>query len=243
MPQLLHRRHPVPLYAQVKQLLRLRITAEDPPSDGPLPSERELARELGVSRMTIRQALRELTDEGAVFTAPGRGTFRASPRLPRPLGALTGFTQDMVQRGLTPSSRLLAAEQITDPHIAERLDTAPDAPLARIRRLRLADGEPMALEVTHLPLDLCPGLLSIDLEQRSLYEVLQSVFQLRLKTAEESIESRAAEPGTAALLRVEANTAVLYLERRTQLEGGRIIEFARSWYRGDRYHFRIRLST
>ncbi|MDA8203110.1 MAG: GntR family transcriptional regulator [Chloroflexi bacterium] len=242
MPQL-HRRGPIPLYAQVKQLLRLRITADEKLSDGPLPSERELARELGVSRMTIRQALRELSDEGAVFTAPGRGTFRASPKPPRPLGVLTGFTQDMLQRGLTPSSRVLAMEQIADPHIAERLDLAPDVPLARIQRLRLADGEPMALEVTHLPFDLCPGLLSIDLEQRSLYEVLQSVFQLRLKGAEQSIESRGAEPGTAALLRVEPGAAVLYLERTTQMEDGRFVEFARSWYRGDRYHFRISLST
>ncbi len=241
MPQL-HRRGPIPLYAQVKQVLRLRITGDGDHSDGALPSERELARELGVSRITVRQALRELTDEGAVFTAPGRGTFRASPGTPRSLGVLTGFTQDMVQRGLSPSSRVLAADEVSDPHVADRLGLAAAAPIARIRRLRLADDEPMAVEVTHVPLELCPGLLSIDLAQRSLYEVLQSVYQLRPRHADQSIESRAAEPGTAALLHIEPGAALLYLERITRLEDGRSIEFARSWYRGDRYHFRVRLS-
>ena len=243
MPPLLHRRSPIPLYTQVKELLRSRMAGGDGGDAHALPSERELAKELGVSRMTVRQALRELTDEGAVFTAPGRGTFRVIGKLTQPLGRLTSFTQDMVQRGMAPSSRLLAADETIDAHLAEVLQIPETSPIARIRRLRLADGEPMALETTHLPLDLCPGILGLDLENRSLYEVLQTVYKLRLRSAEQSIESRLAEPGTAALLHVEAGSPLLYNERRTQLDDGRTVEFARSWYRGDRYQFRIRLST
>jgi len=242
VPQLLHRRSPIPLYTQVKELLRSRIAGSDGADEHQLPSERELAKELGVSRMTVRQALRELIDEGAVFTAPGRGTFRVSGKLTQPLGRLTGFTQDMVQRGMVPSSRLLAADETIDPHLADALEIPETGAIARIRRLRLADGEPMALETTHLPLDLCPGILGLDLETRSLYEILRTVYKLRLRGAEQSIESRLAEPGTAALLHIEPGAPVLYNERRTQLDDGRIIEFARSWYRGDRYQFRIRLS-
>ena len=241
MPHQLHRKGPIPLYTQVKELLRSRIVG-DSQDEHQLPSERDLAKELGISRMTVRQALRELIDEGTVFTAPGRGTFRVSGKLSQPLGQLTSFTQDMVQRGMVPSSRLLAADQMTDPHLADELGITPSAPIARIRRLRLADGEPMALETTHLPLELCPGILSLDLEHRSLYEILQTVYQLRIKTADESIEGRLAEHGTAALLHIEANSPVLYNTRRTQLEDGRIVEFVRRWYRADRYQFRIRLS-
>lgn len=242
MPQLLHRKSPIPLYTQVKELLRSRLAGGDGTDEHQLPSERDLAKELGVSRMTVRQALRELIDEGSVFTAPGRGTFRVSGKLSQPLGQLTSFSQDMIQRSSVPSSRLLAADQTTDAHLAEVLCIAEAAPIARVRRLRLADGEPMALETSHLPLDLCPGILSLDLEHLSIYETLQSVYQLRLKSAEQSIESRLAEHGTAALLHIETNSPVLYNERRTQLDDGRIVEFVRSWYRGDRYQFRIRLS-
>ncbi len=246
MHQLLHRKSPIPLYTQVKELLRSRIAGSDG-ADGSdehqLPSERELARELGVSRMTVRQALRELTDEGAVFTAPGRGTFRVTGKLTQPLGRLTSFSQDMLQRGMNPSARLLAADEVTDAHIAEALAIHAGSPIARIRRLRLADGEPMALETCHLPLDLCPGILSLDLEHRSLYEILQTVYQLHLRSAEQSIESRLAEHGTAALLHIEPNSPILYNERRTQLDDGRVVEYVRSWYRADRYQFRIRLSV
>ncbi len=242
MPPLLHRKSPIPLYTQVKELLRSRLAGGDGGDEHQLPSERELAKELGVSRMTVRQALRELIDEGSVFTAPGRGTFRVTGKLSQPLGQLTSFSQDMIQRNLVPSSRLLAADQTVDAHLAAALGIAETAQIARIRRLRLADGEPMALETSHLPLDLCPGILSLDLEHRSLYEILQSVYQLRLKSAEQSIESRLAEHGTAALLHIDANSPVLYNERRTQLDDGRVVEYVRSWYRGDRYQFRIRLS-
>ncbi len=241
-PSLL-RRSPVPLYAQVKELLRSRIGSASRDSERRLPSERELARQLGVSRMTVRQALRDLADEGTVFTAPGRGTFLATNKMAQPLGALTSFTQDMLRRGLAPSSTTLAAEQIVDPHVAEVLGIAPESPIARIRRLRLADGEPMAIETTHLPLVLCPGILALDLEHGSLYETLSGRYQLRLRTAEQSIEARIADHAIAQVLRLEPHSAVLFIERRTQLEDGRTIEFVRSYYRGDRYQFRVRLAV
>ena len=242
MQDLLSRKSPVPLYAKVRESLRERITESGDVPHFRLPSERELARELGVSRMTVRQAVRDLVDEGEIFTAPGRGTFRAVAKLKQPLGALTSFTQDMLQRGMTPTSRVLEAVPTTDPVVAERLGLGAAARIGRIRRLRLADGEPMAIETTHVPLDLCPGVLRMDLEHRSLHEILRSVFRLRLRSAEQSIESRNADYGTAEVLAIQPGAPVLYIERHTELDDGRIVEFVRSYYRGDRYKFRIRFS-
>jgi GntR family transcriptional regulator len=127
--------------------------------------------------------------------------------------------------------------------VAARLRLDPDEPIARIRRLRLANGEPMALETAHLPLSMCPGLLSIDLEDRSLYEVLQSVFRLRLGSAVQTISAESATPATAEMLELKPGEAILVMERVTLLEDGRPVELVRSWYRGDRYHFAVRLGA
>ena len=227
------RRSPVPLYSQVKELLRERIARLRGEEHEQLPSERELARDLNISRMTVRQAVRELIAEGAIYTAPGRGTFLATGEVTQQLVGLTSFSQEMTKRGLVPASRLLEAEGMTDHEIAARLRLQPDEPIARIRRLRLANGEPMAIETTHLPLTLCPGLLSMDLERGSLYELLQRVFRLRFGVATQTI--------TALMLGLAEGEPVLVMERISELENGRPFEYVRSWYRADRYHFAVRL--
>ena len=237
------RRSPVPLYSQVKEVLRERIALQRDEEHDQLPSEREIARELGVSRMTVRQAVRELIAEGAIYTAPGRGTFLAAGEVTQQLVGLTSFSQEMTKRGLIPSSRVIGCGSVVDREVADRLRLAPDEQLARIERLRLADGEPMALETSYVPLSLCPGLLSIDLENRSLYEVLQSVFRLRFGSATQTIAAEVAPPGTASTLGLAPGDAMLVMERTTLLDDGRPVEFVRSWYRGDRYHFAVRLGA
>jgi GntR family transcriptional regulator len=237
------RKSPVPLYAQVKELLRERIALQRDEEHDQLPSERELARDLGVSRMTVRQAVRDLIAEGAIYTAPGRGTFLADGEVTQQLIGLTSFSQEMTKRGLVPSSRVLESGAVKDREVAARLRLDPDEPIARIRRLRLANGEPMALETAHLPLSMCPGVLSIDLEDRSLYEVLQSVFRLRLGSAVQTISAESATPGTAEMLELKPGEAILVMERVTLLDDGRPVELVRSWYRGDRYHFAVRLGA
>jgi GntR family transcriptional regulator len=235
------RRGPVPLYSQVKEVLRERIGRLRGGEHEQLPSERELARDLRISRMTVRQAVRDLIAEGAIYTAPGRGTFLASGEVTQQLVGLTSFSQEMTKRGLVPSSRLLEAQSITDDEIAARLRLQPDEAIARIRRLRLADGEPMAIETTHLPLSLCPGLLSMDLERGSLYELLQRVFRLRFGAATQTITAESARPATARMLGLEEGDPVLLMERSSELDNGRPFEYVRSWYRADRYHFAVRL--
>jgi GntR family transcriptional regulator len=235
------RRGPVPLYSQVKEVLRERIGRLRGGEQEQLPSERELARDLRISRMTVRQAVRDLIAEGAIYTAPGRGTFLASAEVTQQLVGLTSFSQEMTKRGLVPSSRLLEAQSITDDEIAARLRLQPDEAIARIRRLRLADGEPMAIETTHLPLSLCPGLLSMDLERGSLYELLQRVFRLRFGAATQTITAESARPATARILGLEEGDPVLLMERSSELDNGRPFEYVRSWYRADRYHFAVRL--
>ena len=237
------RKSPVPLYAQVKELLRERIALQRDRDHLQIPSERELSNELGVSRMTVRQAVRELISEGALFTAPGRGTFLAATEVTQELDGLTSFSQEMHRLGLVPSSRVLAADAVVDAGLAERLRIGATEPIARIRRLRLANAEPMAIETSHLPLGLCPGILGLDLDARSLYDVLKHVFKLRLGSASQRIAAQVADEATAVQLGIPLGAPVLYMERLTRLEDGRLIEFVTSWYRGDRYHFSVRLAA
>lgn len=243
MTNRLVRKSPVPLYSQVKDLLRERIARQRDEDHDQLPSERELARDLGVSRMTVRQATRELIAEGAIYTAPGRGTFLAPGEVTQQLIGLTSFSQEMTKRGLVPSSRVLEAGTITDSDVAARLQIAAEEPIVRIRRLRLADEEPMALETSHLPMSRFPGLLGIDFERRSLYEVLQSAFRVRFGSATQTIAAESATAAAATILGLRPGDAILVMERTTLLDDGRPIEFVRSWYRGDRYHFAVQLGT
>jgi GntR family transcriptional regulator len=243
MTNRLVRKSPVPLYSQVKDLLRERIARQRDEEHDQLPSERELARDLGVSRMTVRQATRELIAEGAIYTAPGRGTFLAPGEVTQQLVGLTSFSQEMTKRGLVPSSRILESGMITDREVAARLQIGADEPIVRIRRLRLADDEPMALESTHLPMNRFPGLLAIDLERQSLYEVLQSAFRIRFGTATQTIAAESASSAEATMLGLQPGDAILVMERTTLLADGKPIEFVRSWYRGDRYHFAVQLGT
>ncbi len=213
------RRGPVPLYSQVKELLRERIARLRGGEHEQLPSERELARDLNISRMTVRQAVRDLIAEGAIYTAPGRGTFLATGEVTQQLAGLTSFSQEMTKRGLVPSSRLLEAEAINDHEIAGRLRLQPDEPIARVRRLRLANDEPLG----------------------SLYELLQRVFHLRFGAATQTITAEAAKPATARMLGLTEGEPVLVMERSSELDDGRPFEYVRSWYRADRYHFAVRL--
>src|SRR5207248_8825645 len=119
------RRGPVPLYSQVKELLRERIARLRGGEHEQLPSERELARDLNISRMTVRQAVRDLIAEGAIYTAPGRGTFLATGEVTQQLAGLTSFSQEMTKRGLVPWSRLLEPGPINDTEMPDRLGPRP----------------------------------------------------------------------------------------------------------------------
>lgn len=201
----------------------------------PLPAERELARDLGVARMTLRKALDALVAESLVLRRHGSGTFVAPPKVAQRLTA-TSFSEDMRSRGMRPGSRTLSAT--TRPAgmaVAACLAIAPTAPILQVRRLRLADDSPMALEELHVPCDLVPGLGGADLVDQSFYELLVGRYGMTLSGGTQTVEPMLTTAADAAVLDIEAGSPSFLFERTTRVASGRVIEFVRSVYRGDRY--------
>ena len=201
-----------------------------------------LAAEFETSRTTVRQAMLELVVEGRLERVQGRGTFVARPKVAQRL-ELTSYTEDMRAQGLEPTSRLLTLEVVpasTVEHaadVAERLAITPSARVVRLVRLRLVDGEPMAIERTYLSAARFPRLRQHLTRLGSLYATLDEVYGARLKEADETIETALASPEEAALLGVDTGLALLLLSRHSFDLDGRPVEWGRSVYRGDRFKF------
>ncbi len=224
-----------PKYWVLKQHLLAMLASM--PSGAPIRTERSLAADFDVSRTTVRQALTELTVEGRLVRVQGKGTFVAEPKVAQRL-QLSSYTEDMRAQGRQPSSRLLAiGEDRCDEELARLLGTRAGSKVLRLHRLRLADGEPMAIETTHLPLGRFRGLRRHVSAGGSLYEVLAERYGVRMAYAEETIETALATPAEADILGADVGLPMLLLSRHSFNSDGSPVEWVRSIYRGDRYKF------
>lgn len=238
----LQREAPDPLYLQIKDALISAIDAGQYAPHQRLPSERELSEQYHVSRMTVRQALLSLARDGFIYTRVGKGTFVADAKIDQQLRTLTGFSQDVTTRGSLPSSRVIEAGVIgAAPEVAAALRLTPQSEVIRLERLRLSDGLPLALEMTHLPFARFPGLLAHDFAKESLYGVLEAEYGVALTQAEQVLEAAVADAGELALLEMTPPAAVMRMQRLTVDNEGEPVEFVLSSYRGDRYKFRFAL--
>jgi GntR family transcriptional regulator len=201
----------------------------------PLPVERDLARDLGVARMTLRRALDGLVDEARLVRRRGAGTFVAGSKVTQRLAA-TSFSADMRARGLRPGSHTLEERRFpAGMMLASLLDVPPQTEILFVRRLRLADDEPMAVEELHVPATVAPGLRGADLEGTSFYELLDKRFGNPVVSGTQTVEPALASAQEAELLGVPSGAPVFLFERTSRVRGGRVAEFVRSVYRGDRY--------
>lgn len=228
-----------PLYSQVHAWLVGSIRRGVWVPGEPIPSERELSAKLGVSRATLRQAIEQLAQEGLLVRRQGRGTFVAEPKLEQPLDKLRGFSENMRELGVEPTSRLLEARlEPADAGVAAALEVETGTAVALIRRLRLADGVPLMVESCSLNYQHALGILELDLTG-SLYELLENRYGLKLVFGSETLEVRAAEPWAARALKLPAGGQVLYTERVTADPKGAKIEFTKRYARPDRCRFRV----
>lgn len=232
----------IPLYYQIQRALMEKIQSGDLAEGDSLASEEELSRYYQVSRMTARQALHGLKTSGYAFSEKGRGTFVTRPKLEKNIMHLQGFTEDMRQRGLKPSSKLLEQKVvIPEGELAQKLKLDPSDKALHLRRLRLADGIPMAVENTHVPLRQFPGLDRIDFAKHSLYHTLRERFGVRVGYADEQIEALPATREESELLNIAKKASVLSITRVIMTTQESPIEYTCSRYRGDRYRASIRV--
>lgn len=224
----------VPLYHQLQNVLKAEIDSARLRPDDRLPSEHEIAERFGVSKITVRQALQELSQLGYIRREQGRGTFVAKRKFDEGPRELTSFTEEMRRHNLVATSRVLTQyEAEADAPVADRLRLPDKSHVLILKRLRLAGEEPLSVQTAHIPAALVPGLQITD--GMSLYEVLQTKYHLYPMRARETYVAALADTDTAELLKIPTGSPIFAVERVTFMSNERPFEFVQSTVRGDRY--------
>ncbi|WP_158970194.1 GntR family transcriptional regulator [Chachezhania sediminis] len=209
-----------------------------------LPSERDMAKDRQISRMTARQALQHLTNRGFLEAQVGRGTFVRSGAIQQELTTLTGFSEAMARQGRDSSSIVVeAATRDADPATALALGLPQDGQVHRLTRIRLVDGAPVAIEISEIDARVTPGFFAgADFARQSTYDRLRTEYGIAPTTAEQTLEAAAAEGETAHRLNLPEGAPILRLTRLTRDAEGRAFEYVRSLYRGDAFNMKVHLT-
>jgi GntR family transcriptional regulator len=236
----------VPLYYQLENLLREKILSGAFVAKDRLPTESELIQQYGVSRITVRQALAALADEGLIERQQGRGTFVAERRTRRkPFEGtihLTGSLDELIDMALDTPIKVLDMTRVeADPHEAELLGLQTGEPVFRVKRLRLRDGKPFSLIVNYLPAEIGARFTNEELSSGSLLRLLEKKFGLHLESAKQQITADLADPYVAGLLDVRIGSPLLSIERTVYTDDGRPVEYVRVLYRSDLYNYTVLL--
>jgi GntR family transcriptional regulator len=232
----LSRESKLPLYQQLYDILRGELTRGQWKPGDMLPAESELMQRYGISRITVRQVLDMLVRDSLIYRQQGRGTFVAHPTIEQTQVRIVSFTEDMHQRGFRPGTEVLEAGLVpATADIAAKLAVEPGEVLAHLRRLRLADDEPMSIEDAYLVHRYFPGVLSGDYTTSPLRRTLEEKYGVRLVRAKQVLRAVMAPSTLARLLSVRQSAALLFIERVSFSAQGVPVEFLRIHYRGDRY--------
>ena len=235
-PETIDRFSKLPYYQQLYEILLGKIQRREWQPGDRIPPESALIESYQVSRNTVRQVLEKLVNDGLIYRQRGRGSFVAHPTLEQSMTRIVSFTEDMHQRGFAPGTRVLSADLIpADEEIAAQLDIQAGEQLVCLRRLRMADGEPMSIEESYLIHSYCPDILKHDYAQQPLREVLEAEYGIRIASAKQVIQAIQAPPDLAHLLEIPPAAALLLISRVSFSQGRIPVEYLRIHYRADRY--------
>jgi|SRR5579875_495656 GntR family transcriptional regulator len=239
----LERSNPLPLYYQLKEVLKQQIRAGHLAPHTAIPSEPELVAQYHVSRATVRQALTELVHEGLLYRQHGRGTFVCEPRVQQNISELTSFSDDLRRRGKRPGGLLLVSELTRgSQQVRDQLRLMDEEQVVRLERLRTADDVPVAYEVDYLPYPRAAGVYqrAKEVADGSLYALMHTE-GLHPYIAEQSFRGDKATAREAELLRIEPDAPGLRLSATSFDETGAPIEYTEAFYPGSRYEFQLTL--
>ena len=223
----------LPMKAPLSLVEKLNSLATSLVPDDPLPPERALAERFGVSRVTLRKALAELADAGVIYTIHGAGSYVSQPRVVKRLKLLS-FSEEIQNRGWSPSTKVISAERIDDG--SDENPNAANEPSFKIVRLRLGNSEPLSYETTVISESIAPGLLARDLT-KSLYAILREAYEIKFDYAEEEIRPIVLTTEIAKFLNLKAGDPAFEINRSAFTSRGLLIEQSNSIRRGDRWSF------
>lgn len=233
----------VPLHAQLEEALSQRIREGELRQGNRLPSEDELIARYSVSRTTVRTAIQSLIGKGLVQIRRGKGTFVTEPVITQELTALTGFVEDMHAVGKKPSAQLIDRRMVAASEtVARQLAVQRGASVARIQRVRLADGSPLSFDETYLPQELGVRVMADDLETQPIFDLLEQKYSTPLLEAEYRLAAVASHGTVARALGLVAGSPIFLIERTTYSDAHRPVDYERLYYRGDHIRFVTRLA-
>ncbi|MAL99211.1 GntR family transcriptional regulator [Hydrocarboniclastica marina] len=232
---------PEPLYVQIRSTLRQRILEGTYVPHQRLPSESELMAAFGVSRITIRQALRDLHNEGLIFSAQGKGSFVSKPKAVQNVQRLEGFGEAMAAQGHEAVARLLSIQERKPPKAAAAaFELQSGDSVVEVKRVRYLNRNPVSLDISYFPTDIGRRLFGCDLSG-DIFPMLENLFAISLGAADIGIESTLADDETQHHLNLKAGEAVLRVERLTYSRAGRPIDFEYLSFRGDSFKYQFRV--
>lgn len=239
--------NPLPLYYQIKEIIQEMIENEEIKPGNMIPAERELCLIQGVSRMTVNKAIMDLVNEGILYREQGKGTFVAIPKVKRQLSKLKGFTEEMAERGVKSGTSIISFRvKIATKLLKDLLkiesnddDDDCDGKVIEIKRLRLSDDEPIALETVWIPMYRFKDLTVEMIEGKSLYSIFRENYGINPVRAKQTIEPIMLNEYEAQLLNQKQNSLALIFKRSTYLEDGYPIEYTNAIYRSDKYKYEI----
>lgn len=233
------KKSPIPVYYQLKNIILNKIKSGDYAEGSLIPSERDLGESLGISRMTVRQALNQLVSEGALYREKGKGTFVSRSKIMQ--RNIMSFSETVRKKGLTPSTDVLRFEREADrPDIREILGIGETEGLYNVRRLRRADNMPIAVEEVFIPEKYCPHLEKYDLKA-SLYKLLREEYSLAINYMDVSIEASRATKEEKKLLGITDSTPVLRISSINYSDSGVRLFYEKDVYRSDQYSYNARI--
>ncbi len=235
---------PIPKYYQLRAQLERQITEEHLLPGAFLPPERVLLQQYGVSRTTLREALRPLLLEGTLLSVRGKGIMVAQPAIRQAADVLMSFSEVLRSQGLRPGiSHVRVTVGICSDEVGAALQLPPDAYVVRVERVRTGNGRPVNFSISYLPADDAPGFTAALLQASgSLYALLKTRYEIHIARAQDEMFARRANGREARLLGVPLGDPVLILRRVCVLLGGRPIEYALSVIRSDIYRYVVRLT-
>ena len=238
--EVLRRDSAVPLYAQLEEILRAKIAAGEWQANERVPSENELNRSYGLSRMTARGVLTKLVNDGLLFRVPGKGTFLAPVKINAVSPAYRGVREQLEAMGYETSTAVLSVRlEGPSTRVRDRLRLEAGQAVYAIDRLRSVSGEPISLHHSFVPAHLAPGLDAYDTATEQLCVVLEKHFGLAMKQVEEHLEAASAGPAEAKHLAMRTGQPVLLLEDTIGDDSGTTFEYSRIVFRGDKIRLRF----